>query len=244
MAGPEDVTGTLYGLGVGPGDPDLLTVKAARLLRACPVVAYPAPDQGESLARRIAAPHLPGGQVEIAIRMELSPARFPAPEVYDDAASKIAAHLAAGRDVAVLCLGDPLLYGSFMYLFARLAGSHVVEIVPGVASPTAAAAALGLPLAARDDALAVIPAQLPDERIAACLAASDTSAIIKLGRHFARVRALLDTLGLAGSAHYIAHATMADQQILPLATIEPASVPYFSLIIVRRPGAAASAVLR
>jgi precorrin-2/cobalt-factor-2 C20-methyltransferase len=238
------VSGTLYGLGVGPGDPDLLTVKAARLLAACPVVAYPAPEQGESLARRIAAPHMPGGQVEIAIRMELSPARFPAPEVYDAAAAEIAGHLAAGRDVAVLCLGDPLLYGSFMYLLARLAGAHRVAVVPGVASPTAAAAALGLPLAARDDALAILPAQLPDERLATALAACNVAAIIKLGRHFARVRTLLGRLGLADHAHYVEHATMADQRIVPLAAIDPATVPYFSLIIVRRPGSAAGAVLR
>ncbi len=242
MAGPEIVSGTLYGLGVGPGDPDLLTVKAARILGACPVVAYPAPEQGDSLARRIAGPHVPVGRIEIAIRMELSAARFPAAAVYDAAAAEIAAHLAAGRDVAVLCLGDPLLYGSFMYLLARLADRHKVEIVPGVASPTAAAAALLLPLAARDDALAVIPAQLSDARIATCLAASDTSAIIKLGRHFARVRTLLGRLGLAECAHYVEHATMADQRILPLETIDPAAVPYFSLIVVRRPGSAASAV--
>jgi precorrin-2/cobalt-factor-2 C20-methyltransferase len=238
------VSGRLYGIGVGPGDPDLLTVKAARLLAACPVVAYPAPEQGESLARRIAAPHLPDGKIEIAIRMALSPARFPAPEVYDAAAREVAFHLAAGRDVAVLCLGDPLLYGSFMYLLARLAGTHPAAVVPGVASPTAAAAALGLPLAAGNDALAILPAQLDDERLGIALAACDVGAIIKLGRHFARVRGLLGRLGLADHAHYVEHATMADQRIVPLAAIDPASVPYFSLIIVRRPGSAAGAVLR
>jgi precorrin-2/cobalt-factor-2 C20-methyltransferase len=244
VAGAQGVSGRLYGIGVGPGDPDLLTVKAARLLAACPVVAYPAPEQGESLARRIAAPHLPAGKIEIAIRMALSPERFPAPEVYDAAAAEVSSHLAAGRDVAVLCLGDPLLYGSFMYLLARLAGTYRVEIVPGVASPTAAAAALGLPLAAGSDVLAILPAQLDDERLATALAASDVSAIIKLGRHFARVRALLGRLGLADHAHYVEHATMADQRIVPLAAIDPASVPYFSLIIVRRQGSAAGAVLR
>jgi len=244
MAGAETVSGTLYGLGVGPGDPDLLTVKAARILAACTVVAYPAPADGESLARRIASPHLPAGRIEIAIRMELSPARFPAPEVYDPAAAAIAGHLEAGRDVAVLCLGDPLLYGSFMYLLARLAGAHRVEIVPGIASPMAAAAVLGLPLAARNDALAIVPAQLPDERIATCLAASDSSAIIKLGRHFPRVRTLLGRLGLLDCASYVEHATMADQRVLPLAAIDPAQVPYFSLILVRRAGSSAAAVLR
>ncbi|NBB83957.1 MAG: precorrin-2 C(20)-methyltransferase, partial [Alphaproteobacteria bacterium] len=95
--------GTLYGLGVGPGDPELITLKALRLLRACPVLAWPAPEEGPSLARAIVADHLPGGQTEIAMRMPMSVARFPAQEVYDRAAAEIAGHLAAGRDVAVLC---------------------------------------------------------------------------------------------------------------------------------------------
>src|SRR6185369_9057732 len=140
--------GTLYGIGVGPGDPELVTLKALRIARACPVVAYPAPEEGESLARRIMAPHLAGGQTEIAIRMPLTAERYPAQAVYDQSSQDIAAHLAAGRDVAVLCLGDPFFYGSFMYLFARLAESHRTVVVPGVTSLAAAAASLGAPLAA------------------------------------------------------------------------------------------------
>ena len=134
-------TGTLYGLGVGPGDPELLTLKALRILRTVPVLVYPAPVEGESMARAIAAEHLPGGQAEIAIRMPLDAARFPAEEIYAAAAGEIAEHLRSGHDVAVLCEGDPFFYGSFMYLFARLADEHEVEIVPGVSSPMACAAA-------------------------------------------------------------------------------------------------------
>ena len=133
--------GTLYGLGVGPGDPELLTLKALRILRAAPVLAYPAPPKGESMARAIAAPHLQGGQIEIVIRMPLDAARFPAEEIYAAAARDIAEHLEAGRDVAALCEGDPFFYGSFMYLFGRLAPAHSVEVVPGVSSPMACAAA-------------------------------------------------------------------------------------------------------
>ena len=150
------MTGLLSGIGVGPGDPDLITLKALKALRGAQVVAYPAPPEGESLARSIAAPHLPGGQEEIAIRMPLEPSRFPAVEVYDDAAAALGARLDEGCNVAVLCEGDPFVYGSFLYLFERLAAHHRVEVIPGVSSPMACAAALGLPLAARNDVLAVI----------------------------------------------------------------------------------------
>ena len=160
MSDGKNRRGTLYGLGVGPGDPELLTLKALRILRAAPVLAYPAPIEGDSMARAIAASHMPGGQTEIAIRMPLDAARFPAEEVYAAAAQEIAGHLDSGRDVAALCEGDPFFYGSFMYLFARLAEAHHIEVVPGVSSPMACAAALGMPLAARNDVLSVLPAPL------------------------------------------------------------------------------------
>lgn len=228
--------GSLYGIGVGPGDPELITLKGLRLLRACSVLAYPAPDDGDSLARRIAAPHLPGNQIEIPIRVPMSIERFPALEVYDRAAAELGTHLTAGRDVAVLCLGDPFFYGSFMYLFARLASRHRVTVIPGVTSVVAAAAAAGMPLAAGNDTLAVLPASLPDAELERRLALCEAAVIVKLGRHFARVRALLVRLGLAGSARYVAHATMADERLGTLDDVTPATVPYFSLLLVR-PGA-------
>lgn len=230
------VTGTLYGLGIGPGDPELITLKAHAILRRVPVIAYPAPEQGESLARRIVAAHLPGGQAEIAIRMPLDAARFPAREVYDRAADEIGARLRAGDDVATLCEGDPFLYGSFAYLFARLADAHRVEVVPGVSSLTAAAAAAAQPLALRSDVLSVIPAPLPDDDIAHRLERTDSAVIMKLGRHLARIRALLDRLGLLQRARYVEHATMAGQKVLPL-NDAPAQAPYFSLVLVAPDGA-------
>lgn len=232
------MTGTLYGLGVGPGDPELITVKALRLLRAADVIAYPAPERGDSLARAIVAPHLPDGQTEVAIRMPIVPERFPAQEVYDRAAENLGAHLVAGRDVAVLCEGDPFFYGSFMYLFGRMAARHRVEVVPGVSSLTACAAALGAPLAARNDVLSVVPAPLPEAELARRLAASEAAAIIKVGRHLAKVRRVLGDLGLRQSARYIEHATMASQRVLPLDAVGEASAPYFSMILVHRRGEA------
>ena len=227
--------GTLYGLGVGPGDPELITLKALRLLKAAPVIAYPAPEDGDSLARKIAATHRPGGQTEIVIRMPLDAGRFPIDAVYDDAARAVADHLAAGRDVAALCEGDPFFYGSFMYLFGRLAADHRVEVVPGVSSLLACPAALGAPLAARDDTLIVLPATLVEATLERRLDGIDAAAIIKVGRHLEKVRRVLDRLGLGKSARYIEHATMAEQRIAPLAEAGDRA-PYFSMVLVHARG--------
>jgi precorrin-2/cobalt-factor-2 C20-methyltransferase len=232
------MSGTVYGLGVGPGDPELITVKALRILRAASVVAYPAPEDGASFARAIVARWLVPSQIEIVIRVPMESARFPAQAIYDRAADAIAAHAASGRDVAVLCQGDPFFYGSFMYLFARLAERVPVAIVPGVSSLTACAAAARWPLAARDDALIVLPASLADDELAPRLAAAEAVAIIKLGRHFQRVRDLLGQLGLAGNARYIERATTVAERVLPLDAVDATSVPYFSMILLHRRGAA------
>ena len=230
--------GTAYGIGVGPGDPELMTLKGARLLAACPVVAYPAPETGDSLARRIAAPHMPGEATEIIIRTPMSSDRFPTEEVYDRAATEIGEHLDAGRDVGVLCEGDPFFYGSFMYLFARLAERWPVEVVPGVSSLMACAATLRTPLAARNDVLTVLPAPLDDTILSDRLTTCDAAAIIKVGRHFGRVRELLRTLGLAERARYIERATMTEQNVFELNDVDADAVPYFSMILVHARGTA------
>lgn len=232
------MTGTLYGLGVGPGDPELITLKALRILERVSVIAYPAPETGESLARGIVATHLGDGKEELAIRMVLAPERFPDDTVYHEAAKTIADHLDAGRDVAVLCEGDPFFYGSFMYLFALLAEHYPLEVVPGVSSPMACAAVLGMPLAAQNDVLTVLPAPLASDVLQARLEATDAAAIIKLGRHFPRIRSLLDELGLADEARYIERATMGAQRVVPLRDVDPAAAPYFSMILVHKRGAA------
>lgn len=232
------MSGTLYGLGIGPGDPELITVKALRLLRAAPVVVYPAPESGDSLARAIVAGHLPGGQTEIVLRMPMLVERFPAQEVYDRAAVEIGAHLAAGRDVAALCEGDPFFYGSFMYLFGRIAERFPVEVVPGVSSLTACAAVLGAPLAARNDVLSVIPATLEPHVLADALRTAEAAAVIKVGRHLPKLRRVLGLLGLLDRARYVERATMAEQRILPLAEVDGDSAPYFSMVLVHRRGEA------
>ncbi len=228
------MTGVLYGLGVGPGDPELITVKALRILQSAPVIAYAAPEQGDSLARAIVAPHLKGDQREIAIRMKLVAGAFPDSGVYDRAAAEICAELDAGFDVAAICEGDPLFYGSFMYLYGRVNRRYRVEVVPGVSSLTACAAALGAPLASMNDVLAIVPGPLDATQMTARLRDVEAAAIIKVGRHFEKIHGVLHDLGLAENARYIAHATLAGETALKLDQVDPGEVPYFSMILVHR----------
>jgi precorrin-2/cobalt-factor-2 C20-methyltransferase len=231
------MTGRLYGIGVGPGDPELLTLKALRVLHAASVVAYPAPETGASFARTIVAQWLDRGQREIAIRFPMRPG--PPPEaIYDEAAARLAAVLDQGDDIAFLCQGDPLFYGSFAGVYLRLATRYPVTIVPGVSSLTACAAAAGLPLAQRDATLSVIPATLAEDELARRLSDTEIAAIIKIGRHFAKLRRVLDRLGLLDSAVYIERASLPNQRVAPLAAIDPAEVPYFAMALVGRREAA------
>ncbi|MEM9230729.1 MAG: precorrin-2 C(20)-methyltransferase [Pseudomonadota bacterium] len=228
------MTGTLYGIGLGPGDPELMTLKAHRLISGASVVAYPAPDTGESFARSIAAEIIPEDAVEIAIKIPMRSERFPAQSVYDAASASIRGHLDADRDVVVLCEGDPFFYGSFMYLFHRLAGAARIEVVPGVTSLTACAASALRPLCARNEVLTILPGTLADPALEDALQGGTAFAIMKVGRHLARLRATLDRLGLTERASYVSHASLPRQVVLPLSNA-PASAPYFSMILI--PGA-------
>ncbi|MBO3760550.1 precorrin-2 C(20)-methyltransferase [Ciceribacter sp. L1K22] len=230
------MTGKLYGLGLGPGDPELITLKAHRILTAAPVIAYPAPDTGPSFARQIAASYIGAYQLEVPVVMPMRVERFPAQEVYDAAAETIGRHLDAGSDVAVLCEGDPFFYGSFMYLFERLADRYPTQIVPGVSSVMAAASALKRPLAARNDVLSVVPGPLDDEILEARIAAADAVAIIKVGRHFTRIRALVERLGLMGQAAYAERVSLDNQQLMPLDEVPDDAAPYFSMILIYKGG--------
>ena len=224
--------GRLYGLGVGPGDPELITLKALRLLRSAPVLAYQSAQGKPSVARSIIAEHLPGNQTELAFHLPRALDGHAAQEDYDALVEPIEAQLAAGQDVVVICEGDPLFYGSFMYLFTRLSDRYKTEVVPGVSSPMGCAAALGVPISYRNDVFSVVPAPLPLEELVSQLQRADAAAIIKLSRHFAKVRSALETLGLLDRAQYIERGTMANQRVLPLTSVNPDEVPYFSMILV------------
>jgi precorrin-2/cobalt-factor-2 C20-methyltransferase len=226
------ITGRLFGIGVGPGDPELLTLKALRYLQAAPVVAYVAARGQPSIARQIAAPHLQPGQREINIALPMHPSPELAEAAYDEGASRIGAELERGRDVAVLCEGDPLLYGSFSQLLKRLAASYPTEIVPGIMSIAAAAAAARRPLAIRSDTLTVVPATVPMEALRARLAHSGSAAVLKLGRHLDKVRQVLGELDLLDRAIYVERASTTEQRILPLVDMKEASAPYFSLVLI------------
>lgn len=227
-------SGTLYLVGVGPGDPELLTLKAAKRLARVDVIAYPATGDGNALARDIAADHLNPAAQYLPVTIPMAVERGPAQQAYDKAAESILTHLQAGRDVAWLCEGDPLFYGSAMYLLGRLSHAAPVEIIPGVTSLTAAAAAISRPLAARNETLKVLPAPLSDDDLRAELIRAPAVAIIKVGRHFDRVRALLAETGHAAGAIVIEHATTPQQRITPLADFADDQRPYFSTILCYR----------
>jgi precorrin-2/cobalt-factor-2 C20-methyltransferase len=227
------MTGRVFGLGLGPGDPELVTLKALRLLRAASVIAYPAPKGGDSFARSIVAEWLTPAQREIAIPFPMRPGPPPA-ELYDDAAATIAAALDAGRDVAFLCQGDPFFYGSFAPIFTRLAPRYAVSVVPGVSSLVACAAAAATPLVQRDETVTVIPATLDESDLARRLAAADSAAIIKLGRHAAKVREVLATLGCLDKAVYVERASQKRERVAMFTEIDTETVPYFAMILVRR----------
>ncbi|MET8157688.1 precorrin-2 C(20)-methyltransferase [Sphaerisporangium sp. NPDC005289] len=232
--------GRLWGVGLGPGDPELVTVKAARLVREADVVAYHSARHGRSIARGVAEPYLRGDQVEEPLIYPVTTETTDHPGGYRGAiddfyavcAERLAAHLDAGRDVVVLCEGDPLFYGSYMHLHKRLAHRYLTEVVPGVTSMSGAAAALGRPLVEGEEALTVLPGTLPPDVLAERLAASESAAILKLGRTFPAVREALDRAGRLGEAWYVERASTDRQRIAPLAEVDPAEVPYFSIAVI------------
>jgi precorrin-2/cobalt-factor-2 C20-methyltransferase len=225
------MSGVLRGVGVGPGDPELVTRRAWRLIGEARVVAYPAPEGGESFARAVVAEAIAPGTEEIAIAIPMREARFPAQEVYDAAAQRIGALLASGQDVVVLCEGDPFFYGSFMYLFGRLAGAHRVEITPGVASMTACAAVAARPLCARGETLTVVPATLDEDALEARLRGAEAAVVMKVGRHLPKLRRVVARLGREDRAVYVGRASLPDEVVAPL-THAPETAPYFSMVLI------------
>jgi precorrin-2/cobalt-factor-2 C20-methyltransferase len=232
--------GRLFGLGVGPGDPELITVKALRLLQAAAVVAYPVARGRSGNAFGVVAGYLRAAQIRLKLVYPVTAEKLPAPfcyetalrGFYDDSAAAVAAHLDAGRDVAVICEGDPFFYGSFMYLHDRLAERYETEVVPGVCSVLAAASVAGTPLMYRNQALTVLSGVLEEDELRRRLAGCEAAAIMKLGSNFTKVRAVVQSLGLAGRAIYVERATMERQRVARLDAVDAAEVPYFAMVLV------------
>jgi precorrin-2 C20-methyltransferase/precorrin-3B C17-methyltransferase len=239
--------GVLYGVGLGPGDPELVTVKAARIIGAADVIAYHSARHGRSVARAIAEPYLRGDQIEEQLVYPVTTEATAHPggyegaieEFYSQAAGRLMAHLAAGRDVVLLAEGDPLFYSSYMHMHKRISGRFSAVIVPGITSVSAASAALSMPLVEGNDVLTVLPGTLGADELTRRLRGTDAAAIMKISRSFAGVRQALKESGRLEQAHYVERASAGDRQVIESAgDVDPASVPYMSLVIV--PGAEAA----
>ena len=228
------MSGTLYGVGMGPGDPELLTLKAWRLIAGARTIAYLCANGSESTALDIAKPFLPDAYSPIAIDMPMKVEREPAQAAYDEGCFRISHALSQGDDVIFLCEGDPFFYGSFMYVFERLYLKHKITVVPGITSISAASAELQQPLVQRDESLKVLPATMSAAKLKAELTTANAAAIIKVGRHIEKVKSVLAELSLLSSAIAIEHATKPNQVIRPLNEIQTNTVPYFTTIIVWR----------
>ncbi|MFF7256630.1 precorrin-2 C(20)-methyltransferase [Streptomyces microflavus] len=232
-------TGRLYGVGLGPGDPNLMTLRAVQVIGEADVIAYHSARHGRSIARSIAAAHLRPDHIEEPLVYPVTTETTDHPggyrgaleEFYEKAAARLAAHLDAGRTVAVLAEGDPMFYGSYMHMHKRLADRYATEVIPGVTSVSAAAARLGTPLVEGEEILTILPGTLPEEELTARLAATDTAVVMKLGRTFPAVRGAFEASGRLAEARYVERATMAGERTGDLADIDPASVPYFSVAV-------------
>ena len=233
-------TGTLLGIGMGPGDPELLTLKAARLIAAAPVVAFFAKRGRPGHARQIANGQIGADAEELRFEDPVTVERLADDPVYrcemaafyDESARAVAARLDTGQDVAVLCEGDPFFYGSFMYLYDRLADRYRSEIVPGITGMSACWTSARMPMTHGDDVLAVLPGTLDAERMAQRLAACDAAVIMKVGRNLPKIRSALTRAGLAERANYVERGTMNGQRVAPLAEVADDSAPYFSIVLV------------
>ena len=225
--------GVLYGVGVGPGDPELITLKSLRLIKSTEVIAYPKLKGSKSFARNIIEEFIDLPKVEIAIEIPMTVNRLPAQRAYNAAAQEISTHLNMGKNVVFLCEGDPFFYGSFMYLHSRLYKKYLVEIIPGVSSMTACAAMAKKPLAARNEVLTVLPGPLSKKELERRLADNNSSAIMKVGRHIKKIKSVIDRLGLMDSSLYIERASLKEQKVLKLIDA-PEVAPYFSMVLVNK----------
>jgi precorrin-2/cobalt-factor-2 C20-methyltransferase len=230
----------LIGVGVGPGDPELLTLKAIRALREAEVVAHFAKAGNASNARAIVASHLKPGVAELELLYPVTteiPSNTPAyckkmREFFDDSAVAVAAHLDAGRSVAVICEGDPLFYGSYMHLHVRLAARYPTDVIAGVTGMSGCWSAVGTPMAQGNDVFTVLPATLPQSELERRLADAQSAVVMKLGRNLPKVRRALDRAGRLDRAIYVERGTMANAVVMALTAKADEEAPYLAVVLV------------
>ncbi|MEO5620879.1 MAG: precorrin-2 C(20)-methyltransferase [Cypionkella sp.] len=235
--------GKIICTGLGPGDPDLMSVRADRLVRSARHIAYFRKAGRAGQARRIVegmlATEATEYPMEYPVTTELpfdSPAYNDAlARFYDDWAGKLAA-LAATQEVVVLCEGDPFFYGSFMHLQTRLQGRAEVEVIPGITGMTGCWNAIGTPFTWGDDVLSVLMATLPEVDLLAHIQRSDALVIMKTGRNLPKVRRALEAAGRLDAAWLVERGTMPDQRVAKLSEIDAADCPYFAIVLVHGQG--------
>ncbi len=234
------MSGRLIGVGVGPGDPELITLKALRALAEADGVAHFAKAGNASHARTIVASHLRAGAVELPLVYPMTTEqpktaacyRDALAAFYDAAAAAVARHLDGGRSVAIIAEGDPLFYGSYMHLHVRLAPKYRCEVVAGVTGMSGCWSAAGAPIAQGDDVFAVLPATLTAEELERRLADCDAAGVMKLGRHLPKVRRALEKTGRLDRAIYVERGTMPNAVMMRLAEKKDDDAPYFALVLV------------
>ena len=232
--------GRLIGVGVGPGDPELLTLKAVRALESADVIAWFAKSGNSSNARNIVARFLRPTAIELSLLYPVT-TELPAKDAtykemiqafFDESAERVAGHLAAGRTVAVLSEGDPMFFGSYMHMHVRLSKRFPTEVVPGITAMSGCWSAAGLPITQGDDVLTVLPGTLPAEQLVRRLQLNDPTVVMKLGRNLPKVRAALIDAGRLDSAIYVERGTMQAQRLMPLTEKDDDRAPYFALVLV------------
>lgn len=232
--------GTLYGIGVGPGDVRYLTLRAAGLVRAVDVVAFFAKKGAQGNARRIVTPLLTGTQAEARLEYPVTE-ELPADGAdyqsriggfYRETAERLADFLKQGKSVGLLAEGDPFFYGSFMHMWRRLASDFPVEVVPGVTGMSGCWTRAKTPITWGDDVLAVLPGTLSESQLVERLRLTDAAVIMKVGRNLAKVRRAVEQAGLLSRAIYVERGTMEDERIVPLEDCNDSRGAYFGMVLI------------
>ena len=232
--------GTLIGVGVGPGDPELLTLKAIRVLKEVEVIAHFAKAGNASNARATIVGHIRPDMTELTFRYPVTteiPRNTPdycdrIRTFYDDSAAAVAAHLDAGRKVAVICEGDPLFYGSYMHLHVRLAARYPTEVVAGVTGMSGCWSAVATPIAQGNDVFTVLPGTLSENELERRLEDANCAVIMKLGRNLPKVRRALRRAGRLDRAIYVERGTTANAASMRLTAKMDDEAPYLSMVLV------------